>query len=250
VLSLGGAPSLCVPRSRRGMHWYSRPSRAGDRLTPQRDGDAERTGGGTDENPTRDIGDLPMKMHRFEKHFVNNRRHSDRIAREAETRVRGLGPRPGGRLLDVGCGNGAAAIRLTMVFGLEVIGVDIDPDQIAAARAASGRLDGVRFLVVSAAQLPFPDDEFDFVYTNKTTHHIADWPRAITEMARVLKPSGYLVYADFVVPAGRRFPTRRGVNSVATSQGLARNRHSWSPFQFTAIFHVSEASEQEYQSGP
>ncbi len=94
-----------------------------------------------------------MKMRRFEKRFVNSPRHSDRVARQAETRVGGLDPGAGGRLLDVGCGNGAAAIRLARAFGLDVVGVDADPDQIAAARAAAAGLGGVRFLTANAANL-------------------------------------------------------------------------------------------------
>ena len=37
-------------------------------------------------------------------------------------------------------------------------------------------------------KLPFPDGEFDLVYTSKTTHHVRDWKQALTEMVRVLKP--------------------------------------------------------------
>ena len=148
-----------------------------------------------------------MKMRRFEKRFVNSPRHSDRVARQAETRVGGLDPRPGGRLLDVGCGNGAAAIHLTRAFVLDVVGVDVDPDQIAAAQAAAAGLDGARFLAANAAQLPFADGEFDLVYTNKTTHHIPDWPQALAQMARVLKPGGHLVYSDFVAPRRTPRPT-------------------------------------------
>ena len=182
-----------------------------------------------------------MKMRRFEKRFVNSPRHSDRVARQAETRVGGLDPRPGGRLLDVGCGNGAAAIHLTRAFVLNVVGVDVDPDQIAAAQAAAAGLDGARFLAANAAQLPFADGEFNLVYTNKTTHHIPDWPQALAQMARVLKPGGHLVYSDFVAPAGRRLPTRHGVNSAAAAHGLARERHSGSLFHYTAVFRMPGA---------
>jgi ubiquinone/menaquinone biosynthesis C-methylase UbiE len=81
---------------------------------------------------------------------------------------------------------------------------------------------GVRFQVAEATNLPFADDEFDLVYTNKTTHHIPDWPQALAEIARVLKPGGRLLYSDFVAPAGRRLPTRRGIDAAAEASGLKR----------------------------
>jgi SAM-dependent methyltransferase len=87
-----------------------------------------------------------MKMLAFEKQFVNGKRHSSRIANRAEERLRLIEPLPGQRLLDVGCGNGAAAIPLARTFGLDATGIDIDPDQIHAAAEAANGLTDIRSL--------------------------------------------------------------------------------------------------------
>ena len=167
---------------------------------------------------------------------MNNTRHSNRVVAETERRLRNVDPHPGQRLLDVGCGNGAAPIHISRTFGLTVIGVDVDPDQIqAAASAAVGQPD-VHFQVADATALPFPGAEFDLVYTNKTTHHIRDWRRVVAEMARVLKPGGRLVYSDFAAPFGTRLPTRIGINTAAEAHGLRRLSRSGSPFHYTAVF--------------
>jgi ubiquinone/menaquinone biosynthesis C-methylase UbiE len=177
-----------------------------------------------------------MKMHRLEKLFVNSDRHSSRVAKQAEQRVRTIIPERGQRLLEVGCGNGAALTHLAHTFGLDVTGVDLDPDQIKAAAQAANGLPSARFLVSDATKLSLPDDRFDIVYTNKTTHHIADWPNALAEMARVLKPGGHLIYSDFTAPFGRRLPTRRGVDTTADSHELERTRYTRSPSHYTAYF--------------
>jgi ubiquinone/menaquinone biosynthesis C-methylase UbiE len=176
-----------------------------------------------------------MRMGRFEKRFVNGVRHSGRVAERAERRLGTLDPRAGQRLLDVGCGNGAVCVGLADAFGLDVIGVDIDPEQIDSARLAAGAQAGVGFLVCDATSLPFPSGHFDFVYSNKTTHHIRNWPEAVAEMARVLKPGGRLIYSDFVAPVGHRLPTRRGVEAAS---GLERDQHGGSPFHYTAVLRA------------
>ena len=145
-----------------------------------------------------------MKMTRLEKRFVNSRTHSERAAGQAIERLRRLGPQPGARYLDVGCGNGQAAIRVAQVGGLEVTGVDVDREQIAAARALAAGRPNLRFVTADAARLPFPDGRFRIVASNKVTHHISDWPLALTEMLRVLEPGGWLIYGDFVLPGRRR----------------------------------------------
>jgi ubiquinone/menaquinone biosynthesis C-methylase UbiE len=178
-----------------------------------------------------------MKMRAFEKRFVNSQRHSSHIANQAEERLRPIEPQPGQRLLDVGCGNGAAAIHLARIFGLDTTGIDIDPDQIRSTAEAANGLTNTRFIVGDATTLPFPDEEFDLVYTNKTTHHIPDWQQAISELALVLKPGGRLVYSDFIAPLGHRLPTRAGIKTATTESGLERLDRSGSPFHYTVVLH-------------
>ena len=97
--------------------------------------------------------------------------------------------------------------------------------------AAGGRVD-IRFLVGDARRLPFDAAEFDIVATNKTTHHIPEWKTVLAEMVRVLRPGGYFIYGDLVVPSwlarlGRSvagglagFVTRTELDGFIHHQGL------------------------------
>jgi ubiquinone/menaquinone biosynthesis C-methylase UbiE len=183
-----------------------------------------------------------MKMGGLEKRFVNGSRHSSRVAAQAARRLCLIDPQPGQRLLDVGCGNGAAAIHAATTLGLNAVGVDVDPDQIEAANSTPARPTDVTFRVADATALPFGDGEFDLVYTSKTTHHIPKWPQAVGEMARVLKPGGHLVYSDFVAPFGHRLPTRCGIDAAAAASRLQRTRHTGSPVHYTAHFRKRTGS--------
>ena len=173
-----------------------------------------------------------MKMGAIEKRFVNAVGHSRGVAEAAARRLQDVPCRPGQTYLDVGCGNGAAAAHLAAALGLDVTGIDVDPEQIELARRASEGIRGVRFLMLDATHLPFGDATFDIVATNKTTHHIPTWDEALAEMLRVLRPGGYLVYADFVLPgwlaallrpiAGRRagLVTRAALDRILGGRGL------------------------------
>jgi ubiquinone/menaquinone biosynthesis C-methylase UbiE len=159
-------------------------------------------------------------MTRFEKRFVNASGHSREVAEAAVRRLRHVPLHSGSSYLDVGCGNGAAAMLVATTFQLRVVGVDVDSDQIALARHGAGDRTDVRFMTADATRLPFDDGRFDLVSTNKTTHHVPDWSAAIVEMRRVLKPHGYLVYADLKAPEGlawllKRLARRVGVFTEA-----------------------------------
>ena len=179
-----------------------------------------------------------MKMGRFEKRFVNSAGHSRRVAEHAVQLLQAANPQPGQRLLDVGCGNGAAPIHAAKTLGLAVTGVDVDVEQIEAAAATRERQAGVRFVAADATRLPFANGEFDLVYTNKTTHHIRDWQRALAEMTRVLKPGGYLLYSDFVAPLGHRLPASRALDRFADQHGLQSMQRSRAPFRYTGVFRT------------
>ena len=185
-----------------------------------------------------------MKMSSFEKRFVNSVRHSRRVADRAEERLHAANPQPGEHLLDVGCGNGAAAIQLAQSLQLTVTGVDIDPEQIKTATAAAQNIPSAHFLSADATRLPFDDGQFDLVYTNKTTHHIRDWQQAFAEMARVLKPGGRLICSDFVAPVGNRLPTRRALERLANQHRLTSTGHSRTPLSYAAIFRKAQSPDQ------
>ena len=194
-----------------------------------------------------------MKMGELEKSFVNGAKHSRQVSRHAENLLRCFGVEPGQGYLDVGCGNGAAPIHVARTFNLQVPGIDVDPEQIRLAEAASQGLAGARFLTVDGIQLPFEDEEFDIVATNKVMHHVSNWEHAVAEMLRVLKPGGYLIYSDFVYPrpiaalgrslAGNRvgFPTRHTLDSLVGKKRLTPIRLSRSPIHYEGVFRKGEA---------
>ncbi len=132
-----------------------------------------------------------MRMTAVEKLFVNSPGHAAGVAGHAESLLDRIEVQPGWRYLDVGCGVGATARRVAETRSLSVVGVDIDPEQIEAARA-SGALSNLQFEVMDATGLAFGDEEFDIVATSKTTHYIPSYERALVEMVRVLRPGGVL----------------------------------------------------------
>jgi len=103
----------------------------------------------------------------------------------------------GDRILDVGCGKAFLLYEFTQVLpGLEVAGIDISKYGIEHAKE-----EVKPFLKVASAQnLPFADDEFDFVYTLNTLHNlkISDLYQAIQEVERVGKgASKYILIESF-----------------------------------------------------
>src|SRR6266702_3653759 len=109
---------------------------------------------------------------------------------------------PGDAVLDVGCGTGTLAIEVQSRVGTagRVAGVDPGTEQIARARAKAARRNvPIDFQIGVIEQLAFPDQSFDVVLSTLMVHHLpASLKRqGLAEIARVLKPGGRLVIADF-----------------------------------------------------
>ena len=119
--------------------------------------------------------------------------------------------------MEYGCGPGSYAFDLAE-RGAHVIGVDISPVAIELARKnASTRGLDIRFSVMNAESLDFPDGSFDIVCGTGILHHL-DLARSLGEIRRVLKVGGRAV---FVEPLGhnpiinwyrRRTPNLRSVD--------------------------------------
>jgi SAM-dependent methyltransferase len=101
-----------------------------------------------------------------------------------------------GKILDVCCGQGTLTARL-LARGLDVAGLDFSEAMLELARRAAP---GAAFLWGDAQELPFEDGIFDAVVCNFGMMHIPDQPRALAEIARVLKPGGVFSMTSWVGP--------------------------------------------------
>ena len=112
----------------------------------------------------------------------------------------------GENILDIGCGAGVDTILAAIMVGSKgsVVGVDIVPEMIARAESNLQMvgLDNVNFQQVSGENLPFSSDTFDVVISNGVINLIPDKEAAMSEILRVLKPSGRLMMADQIAAGG------------------------------------------------
>lgn len=103
----------------------------------------------------------------------------------------------GERWLEGACGPGIVARALAPRVG-EVVGVDVTPTMIDLAREEAARegVANVRFSLGDVTSLDFEDGSFDGVVTRFSLHHIPVPGRVVSELARVVKPGGWVVVAD------------------------------------------------------
>lgn len=110
--------------------------------------------------------------------------------------VAGLEP---GNILDLATGTGDLAVAMRRRCpGIPITGVDFSAPMLDIARQQN--LDHSEWLVADAMALPFPGESYDVATVAFGLRNMADWPGAVREMARVLRPSGHLVILDFSLP--------------------------------------------------
>ena len=107
------------------------------------------------------------------------------------------GVAPNDKVLDVACGTGAC----TMAFAARcdrVVGLDVSPDLIARARAEAARRESanVDFVAGEVERMPFADATFDAAVCRFSFHHCVHPERVFAEMARAVKPHGWIVIVD------------------------------------------------------
>lgn len=101
------------------------------------------------------------------------------------------------RILDLATGSGDLALELRAACPRALlIGADFCPPMLQEARRK-----GVQHLVVADGHhLPFADGAFDALTVSFGLRNMESWPRALAEMARVLRPGGHVLILDFSMP--------------------------------------------------
>lgn len=128
-----------------------------------------------------------------------------------------LAPKPGERILDLGCGDGALTEKLRDA-GADVVGVDASSAMIEAAQKR-----GLDVRVLDAHKLDF-DQVFDAVFSNAALHWMLDPDAVVAGVRRGLKPGGRFVgefggHGNVAAITVGLFAAmeKRGIDAAATS---------------------------------
>ena len=110
---------------------------------------------------------------------------------------------PGAAALDVCCGTGDLALELRRRVGPggRVVGLDFSAPMLELAeRKATAAAAAVEWVEGNALELPFGDATFDAATVGFGVRNVADVPRAIREMARVVRSGGRVAILEITTP--------------------------------------------------
>ncbi len=141
-----------------------------------------------------------MKLNVVEKFLMNNPVRAF-IQRHHEARMfeKFGGKTTGQKVLEIGCGRGVGTEIILERFGAgEVHAFDLDPKMIELARKrlAEFPAEKLQLYVGDAERIDAPDNSYDAVFDFAIIHHIPNWPNALHEVARVLKPGGKFYFEE------------------------------------------------------
>ena len=149
-----------------------------------------------------------------------------------------LDPKPGERILDVGCGEGTLTKRV-LERGATVLGIDNSPQMIAAARA-----NGVDALLLAAEDMQF-FAEFDAAFSNAALHWVLEKEQAARAIFRALKPGSR--FAGEMGGEGNLEKLREALDEELIIRGYVPpvEASNWyaSPDEFARVYEAADFDE-------
>lgn len=175
--------------------------------------------------------DIHVGMYRSEDEpiFDASRRTVEKMA----ARLNGLDS--GSRVLDIGAGYGGSARYLAREYGCEVVALNLSEVENERDREMN-REQGLDHLIevvdASFEDLPYPDNAFDFVWSQDAMLHSGERAKVIDEVVRVLKSGGEFVFTDPMqsdgCPEGVLEPILARLHlETLGSPGFYRERAAW-----------------------
>jgi ubiquinone/menaquinone biosynthesis C-methylase UbiE len=136
------------------------------------------------------------------------------------------GIKPGMKVLDLGCGNGAYTNFVARAVGEQgkVYAVDIQSAMLHGlerklARAQNQDITNVEMKKAHAYDLPFEDESIDLVYMVTVLQEIPDRGRALREVSRILKPGGILAVTEILIDSD--YPLRSTTIELCQREGFS-----------------------------
>jgi cyclopropane fatty-acyl-phospholipid synthase-like methyltransferase len=140
----------------------------------------------------------------------STRSHTDALKNVNRVLADRVQIQPGERVLDAGCGVGGSSLWLATERSARVVGITLAARQVEMARshaARRGLTERVHFDVADFTATPFPEASFDIVWAVESLCHAPRKSAFYQEAARLLRPGGRVVVADFVRTARPLDPT-------------------------------------------
>lgn len=155
-------------------------------------------------------------------------------------------------VLDVACGEGYGAHLLSTV-AKRVVGVDVAPDAVSHATGKYAR-SNLSFLLGNAAALPIEDQSIDVAVSFETLEHHAQHEEMLSELRRVLRPTGLLIIST---PDKRNYSDARGYRNpyhvkelyLEEFRALIRRYFNSSDFYLQAMTYGSLIVPEQQSSG-
>ncbi len=130
--------------------------------------------------------------------WTDHQEHQDEVLRPVSDRlVAAAAPKPGERIIDVGCGCGATTIEFgnRVAPGGEVLGLDISEPMLGRAGERAPKSLPIRFELADATVYPFEPKSADLVASRFGVMFFADPAKSFANLRKGLKPRGRLAFA-------------------------------------------------------